>query len=104
MARVRAAALGAALLDAALGQCPTFGRRNYYAEHCEIITYDAASGFAYAWLNAGPCVDGFAAATDADVVAVWTNGNRGGVVPPSALHRRCFTARGLRELNRTNSA
>ncbi|KAH8053966.1 hypothetical protein JL722_9127 [Aureococcus anophagefferens] len=71
MARVRAAALGAALLEAALGQCPTFGRRNYYAEHCEIITYDAASGFAYAWLNAGPCVAGFAAATDADVVAVW---------------------------------
>ena len=58
MARVRAAALGAALLEAALGQCPAFGRRNYYAEHCEIITYDAASGFAYAWLNAGPCVAG----------------------------------------------
>ncbi|KAH8097206.1 hypothetical protein JL720_88 [Aureococcus anophagefferens] len=74
MARVRAAALGAALLEAALGQCPTFGRRNYYAEHCEIITYDAASGFAYAWLNAGPCVAGFAAATDADVVAVWPEG------------------------------
>lgn len=63
------------LVPKASAQCPMFGKRNYYDEHCEVLTYNASTGFAYAWLNAGKtCRDTYVASSDADIYAVWPEG------------------------------